>query len=114
VNRLRTIWSGVSQDLPFALRQLRNNPFSNGIIVLTMALLIGGASVLHASLREERARYAPFPELESMVQVWRVGEQRLALMFAPALFLDYQEEIRSFERLGDVQDEGRMTLTTDY
>lgn len=106
------VWlEALKQDVRYGVRALRKQPLGNAIIVLTMALLIGAASVLYASVREERLQYAPFPEVDTMVQVWRVGEHRSTVLFPPAIFLEYQENIGALERLGAIRSGDRMTLT---
>jgi len=111
VSQVRIWLETLTHDVRYGIRALRNQPLGNGIIVLTMALLIGAASVLYGSVRGDRLRYAPFPELETMVQVWRVGEHRTGVLFPPALFREYHEKAGAFEHVGAIQSQGRTTLT---
>lgn len=98
-------------DLRYGVRMLRIQPLSNGIIVLTIALLISAASVLYTAENDGRAGWAPFPDRDRVVSLWRVAQGRTIVMFSDDLFHGYQEGIRSFEALGAVRPGGQMTLT---
>jgi predicted permease len=101
----------ISNDLRYSLRMLRRQPLSNGIIVLTMALLIGALSVLYTAERDGRAAWAPFPDVGRIVSLWRVSERSTIVMFSEDLFHGYQEGISSFEALGAIRPRKPMTLT---
>lgn len=110
--RLGLVWIGsIAHDLKHSIRTLHKHPLSNGIIVLTIALVISSVSVLYNSIEDDMAQSVPFPERERVVQFWRIGERKKALMFPANLFLEYQERLESYEALGVIKRSGRMTLT---
>jgi predicted permease len=98
-------------DLKFAFRQLRQHPLTNGVIILTIALLIGAVSVIYASLRNEQARFVPFPEPDQMMKLWRLGDKRIEELFPADLFHEYADRLKSFEGLGALGWRQQMTLT---
>jgi putative ABC transport system permease protein len=98
-------------DLRHALRQLRKHPFANGVIVLTIALLIGTVSVIYASLRHDQKRYEPFPGSERMVKLWREGEQRFEELFPAGVIREYTSNLHSYEEVGVVDWGESLTLT---
>lgn len=94
-----------------AVRQLRKHPFSNAVIVLTIALLVGAVSVIYASLRDQRARYTPFPEADRIVKLWRTGANRNVQYFKGDLYQGYIRELTSFQDLGALDQIPAATLT---
>lgn len=97
-------------DLRQAFRQLQRHPFTNAVIVLTIALLIGAVSVIYASIRNEQARFTPFPDADRILKLWRVGEKYTREKFPAELFHGYAERLTSFERFGAVAALPAMTL----
>lgn len=98
-------------DFRYAFRQLRKHPFTNAVIVMTIALLIGAVSVIYASLRNEEARYVPFPDPDQMVKLYRTGENRIEELFPADLFREYADRLKTFEGLGALEWRQAMTLT---
>lgn len=98
-------------DFKQAFRQLRKHPFTNAVIVTTIALLVGAISVIYASLQNERARYEPFPESEQLVKFWRVAEKRPDQLYPPGMFREFSERLQSFAAIGAIENRLPMTLT---
>lgn len=98
-------------DLKFALRQLLKHPFTNGVILLTVALLIGTVSVLYASMRDNQLKLMPFPERERMVKFFRLGERQIEAMFPVALAQGYRENLSFLDEAGVMEWRDNMTLT---
>ncbi len=98
-------------DLRQAFRQLRKHPFTNAVIILTIALLIGAVSVIYASLRDKQARYTPFPEPDRMVKFWRTGPKRIVESFSKDLCHGYARGLTSFQDLGALDGRPATTLT---
>lgn len=103
-------------DLRFALRSLAKHLFTNSVIVLTIALLIGAVSVIYASFQRAQARLAPFPEPEQVVKLWREADMQNggpspSEYFPPQLLEDYSQALTSFQELGAAHNQSIMTLT---
>ncbi|MBX3733764.1 MAG: ABC transporter permease [Verrucomicrobiae bacterium] len=98
-------------DLKFALRQLLKHPFTNGVILLTVALLIGTVSVLYASMRDNQLKLMPFPERERMVKFFRIGERQVEAAFPASLALGYRENLSFLDEAGTMVWGDPMTLT---
>ncbi len=98
-------------DLRYAFRQLGKHLFANGVIVLTIALLICAVSVIYASIRDDATRYAPFPDRDRVLKLWRIGEKKMHESFPADLYHDYAERLTSFEELGAAGFRQSATLT---
>jgi putative ABC transport system permease protein len=101
----------MTQDVRYSLRMLRKQPLSNGIIVLSIALLIGAVSVLYTAETDTRAGWAPYPDRDRIVSLWRVGEHKTIALFSSDLFHGFRDGITSFEALGALRGSGQVTLT---
>lgn len=102
----------IVQDLWYGLRMLRKQPLSNGIIVLTIALLISGLSVLYTAERDARTAWAPFPDRDRIVTMWRSSEHRTIVLYSSDVYHGFRDGITSFESLGALRGRGSMTLTS--
>ena len=98
-------------DLKLALRQLLKHPFTNGVILLTVALLIGTVSVLYASMRDNQLKLMPFPERDRMVKFFRIGERQIEAVFPASLALGYRENLSFLDEAGAMESRDAMTLT---
>lgn len=101
----------IFHDLRYGVRMLRKQPLSNVIIVLTIALLIGAVSVLYTGERDGREAWAPFPERDRIVWLWRANEHHTIVMFSADLYHGFRDGVTSFEALGAARPSGQMTLT---
>lgn len=98
-------------DLQHACRQLFRHPFTNTVIVLTIALFIGAIGVVYATIRGNENRFRPFPEPDRMVKLWRAGETRNSPHFSADLFHAYAQRLSSIENIGAVERLPSLTLT---
>lgn len=98
-------------DLKFAFRQLFKHPFTNAVILLTVALLIGTVSVLYASMRAHPLKFMPFPERDRMVKFFRIGERHVEAAFPASLALGYRENLSFLDEAGAMEWHDAMTLT---
>ena len=57
-------------DIGFAIRQLRKHLLTNTVIVVTVALLPTGVSVMFTSIQAQKARMVPFAEPDRLVKMW--------------------------------------------
>src|SRR5881409_3452342 len=93
--------SGVLQDVRYGLRVLRRQPAFTTVAVLTLALGIGANTAMFSVVNAVLLRPLPFKEPERLVTVWERNpkqgyDQNVA---APANFLDWKAQSRSFEQL---------------
>jgi hypothetical protein len=101
----------IAQDVRYSLRMLRKQPLSNGVIVLTIALLISAVSVLYTAETDTRAGWAPYPDRDRIVSFWRVSEHKTIALFSADLFQGFRDGITAFEALGALRGSGQVTLT---
>lgn len=93
------------QDLRFGIRMLRKQPGFTLIAVITLALGIGATTAIFSVVEAVLLERLPYPDSERLVQIrytypQMVGEQT----WVPHRdMLDWQEQSRSFERLGVYQ-----------
>jgi predicted permease len=91
-------------DLKFAFRQLLKNPGFTAVAVLTLALGIGMNTSMFTALRSLTNRALPYPEPETLVQVFRASPSspRQPHHSVPD-FLDFQES-GAFEYVAAAND----------
>ena len=114
--RVREVRTGrdllaLGGDLRLAVRLLRRNPGFAAVVVLTLALGIGGTTALVSVASAVTLRGLPYPAAERLVHVqgfWPGGSGNLS-------FLDYQalrERARSFEAIAAYEPWGGVALTS--
>jgi integrase len=96
-------WPSVEElllDLRYALRQLRKNPGFTSVIVLTFALCVG-VNTVNFSLPDAifLRPLGNVPHSGRMVRVAGVHSDGYHFLIAPANFLDFQSQSRSFASL---------------
>lgn len=64
----------ITQDIRFALRQLRRSPVFSLVVMGTIALAVGAAAAMSGILRASLLHPLPYPHPEQLVQV---GDQNL-------------------------------------
>lgn len=113
--RLR--WDELTQDLRFALRQLRRAPSFAAIAVLTLGIAIGANTAVFSVVNGVLLRPLPFPEPDELSILWTrylppSGFDIDKFMLSGPEVLDIQEESRTLESMGFFTT-GSRTLTGD-
>lgn len=103
------------QDARYGIRQLARNPGFTAVAVLTLAIGIGGVTIIYSVIRNILLDPFPYANSERMVDLivldTATGRRRGALRADE--FLDYQEQSRSFEAVIGTPGAGSMTMAVD-
>ncbi|HUJ39956.1 MAG TPA: ABC transporter permease [Candidatus Acidoferrales bacterium] len=94
--------SAVIQDLRYGLRMLRRTPGFTAIAVVALALGIGANTAIFSVAEAFLLKPLPFADLHRLVMVLEVVPHEATAInsVAPATYLDWKEQSRSFEQLG--------------
>ena len=89
------------RDVRHGLRLLRRHPGFTAATVLTLTLAIGATTAIFSVVDAVLLQPPPFPEPERLVTLWETDpdDGNRLVPVGPADFLDWQERIRSFERV---------------
>ena len=90
---------GFQQDLRFAFRRLRQSPMFTTVSTLTLALGIGATSAIFSVLDGVVLRPLPFERPSELQMVWETMPGNDTRWVAPANFLDWRRDARSFSGL---------------
>jgi len=88
--------SGLIQDLHFALRQLRKSPGFTAVAVITLALGIGANTAIFSVVNAVLLRPLPYKDDSRLVVILNQGRNPVA----PANFIDWRRQSRSFSQMG--------------
>ena len=101
-----------SQDLFYAWRMLRKNPFSTLVILLSLGIGIGANSAIFSVVDALLLRPLPYPQPDRLAAVW-LHSPALAIFRdwpSPGQYLDIQKENHSFQQMALAQSR-TLTLT---
>jgi putative ABC transport system permease protein len=93
----------ISQNLRFAVRLMRRRPAFSSVVILTLALGIGGTTAIYSVVNAVLLRSLPYPEPDQLVMLW--GEptdgdvEKVATWSSHPDYLDYRSQIHSFSEL---------------
>ncbi|HET7294025.1 MAG TPA: ABC transporter permease [Vicinamibacteria bacterium] len=87
------------KDLRHAARGLVRAPGFAGVAILTLALGIGANTAVFSLVQGLLLRPLPYPEAERLVQVFQTEPDNPKRPVAPANFLDWRRDSRSFDGL---------------
>jgi putative ABC transport system permease protein len=92
----------IGQDLRLGLRAFRRNPGFSAVVVLTLALGVGGATAIFSFIDGVLLRPLPFPEPERLVVVCEVAPEHGSdwCGASPSNLADWVQGSRSFEAMG--------------
>jgi predicted permease len=86
-------------DLKLAIRSLRKAPGFSLVAIVTLALGIGVNAAVFSLVEGLLLRPLPFPDAERLVRVYETLPDEAERSAAPANFLDWRHDNRSFEGL---------------
>ena len=92
-------WSTLKQDLRFAVRQLRRSPGFSGIVIVTLALGIGGTTAVFSVLQAVLLAPLPYQEPGQLVRFYQQELDKPATRhyLTGPHFLSLRDEAASFE-----------------
>ena len=91
------------QDLRYAIRTLRKSPGFTLVAVLTLALGIGANTAIFGVVNSVLLKPLPYADADRILTLWQSdGEQGIEDV-APANFLDWREQSRSFEAMAAIE-----------
>lgn len=93
------MFSNVIRDVRFGLRQLWKAPGFSVVAILTLGLGIGSSSAIFSVVNGVLLRPLPYPEPDALVRVHELVPQYGRFSVAPANFLDWRTQNKSFERI---------------
>ncbi len=95
----RNLWlEGIRREVRYAIRSLRHAPMFTATVVLTLALGIGATAAIFGVADAALIRPLPFPQAQRLVSVYERWQGELDNL-APASYLDYRRQAKSFEEL---------------
>src|SRR2546426_7986985 len=101
----------LARDLRYGLRALRRNPAYTAIIVLVLALGIGANALIFSMINVVLLMRFPYSDAERLVLVQTINLKGTPGGVAPANFVDWRQEARSFEYLSGKIDWNGYDLT---
>ena len=95
-------------DARFGARALQRQPALAAVVITTLALGIGANTALFSIVDAVLLRPLPFHEPHRLVTIWETGARKARV--APANFLDWRDQARSFSGMAGFNAAG-FTLT---
>ena len=91
----------MRQDLRFAFRQMARHPGFSSLLVLTIAVAIGGNVAIFSALEGIVLRPLPYPDADRLVAVWETPEgEGWRQPFTGPDYLDVREQASTLEEFG--------------
>jgi predicted permease len=105
------VWLGqLTQDLKYALRNLRKSPGFTAVTIASLALGIGVNTAIFSFVDAVLLKPLPYPHPEQIVSVWEKQSIGISNFISTLNFLDWNRQNRCFQFLSAVAWD-TMTLT---
>ena len=102
----------IANDLRYATRMLRKNPAFTGAAVLTSALGIGATTAIFSVCDAVLLKPLPYSDPGHIVMLWEQPPRGETLgPVAPANFVDWREQSRSFSEIAAMDPKPTFVLT---
>jgi hypothetical protein len=90
------------KDIHFAFRQIRRHPAFSFLLILTVAVAIGGNVAIFSVLEGIVLRPLPYPDADRILAVWETPDEqeRWYQPFTGPDYFDVREETQSLEEFG--------------
>ena len=103
----------IVRDLRYAIRQITRHPGFSALLVLTIALAIGGNVAIFSALEGVVLRPLPYQDAQQLVAVWETPEgEGWHQPFTAPDYLDVREQASSFQDIGVITN-GLYNLSGD-
>jgi putative ABC transport system permease protein len=98
------VYTELSADCRYALRQLRKNPGFTAVAVLTLALGIGVTTAIFSVVYGVLLRPLPYPDPNRIMAVFEVTSKGRPSRLADPNFDDFRDQSRSFQAIAKYTD----------
>jgi predicted permease len=105
----------IMQDIKHALRSLRRQPSFTAVVVLTLAIGIGGTTAIFGAVNAVLLRPLPFANPEQLVRIYKTSftqPNQIGGTVSPPDLVDYRRDNTSFTDVG-AYSESAYPLTGD-
>jgi putative ABC transport system permease protein len=103
---IEACWS----DLVYALRMLRKNPGFATAAVVTLALGIGANTAIFSVCNAVLLKPPPYAEPDRIVMLWEHRRGQMPQTVAPANFVDWREQTRSFSEVAAIRSTSMILI----
>jgi len=103
----------ITQDLKHAIRSLRRKPSFTAVVVLTLAIGIGGTAAIFGAVNAVLLRPLPYPDADHIVRVFKTSLKRpdgVGGTASPPDFTDWRRDNAVFTEMAGIL-EGSYALT---
>jgi putative ABC transport system permease protein len=94
----------VLSDCRYGVRQLRKNPGTTAVIILTLALAIGATTAIFSVVYAVLLRPLPYTDANRILAVFEVNSQGRWAHLADPNFDDFRDQNRSFQAIAKYND----------
>jgi putative ABC transport system permease protein len=103
----------IMQDVKHALRSLRRKPSFTAVVVLTLAIGIGGTTAIFGAVNAVLLRPLPYPQPDALMRVFKTtldNVERIGGSVSPPDFVDWRRDNNAFSEMAALYT-GSLALT---
>ena len=103
----------IMQDVKYALRSLRRKPSFTAVVVLTLAIGIGGTTAIFGAVNAVLLRPLPYPQPDALMRVFKTtldNAERIGGSVSPPDFSDWRRDNNTFSEMAALYT-GSLALT---